>query len=127
MKLHSALMWWVGLEVLCVWIATAPAQPASARRRGDTSPRARRPVSITLARTWAALSLVERVRFMGSLLSCGDVSADTVEQLRVRRRWCHAGRRASRVRVGVRHAAPGARAARAARGRAWARRAARKP
>ena len=44
----------------------------------------RRPVSVTMARIWAALSVWERARFIMSLLTCGSISAEDVEQLRVR-------------------------------------------
>ena len=44
----------------------------------------RRPVSVTLARIWAALSTWERTRFMWNLVTCRDISAEAVEQLRVR-------------------------------------------
>lgn len=43
----------------------------------------RRPVSVTLARIWAALSAWERTRFMWNLVTCRDISAEAVEQLRV--------------------------------------------
>ena len=42
-----------------------------------------RPVSVTLARIWAALSAWERTRFMWNLVTCRDISAEAVEQLRV--------------------------------------------
>ncbi|KAK9821609.1 hypothetical protein WJX81_006916 [Elliptochloris bilobata] len=41
-----------------------------------------RPISVTLARIWAALSAWERSHFIWNLLTCGDISAEAVEQLR---------------------------------------------
>jgi len=89
---------------MCMCMTYMAVHMTGAGRPGDACARARRPVSITLARTWAALSLVERVRFVGSLLSCGDVWGDTGAQLRARRRLaqvavCSAGRHAVRIMV----------------------------